>query len=153
MVAGTCMAVGTLLLTDLSASTSFAHLFLSYAIFGAGFGAVNAPITNTAVSGMPASQAGVAAAVASTSRQIGATLGVAVVGSATAAGLAGGIVTRHFAIATHACWWALSGCGVLVLSLGLFTTTEWAQATARRTAERFAFTDGLERAGGAPGEG
>ena len=39
------------------------------------FGFVNAPITNTAVSGMPRAQAGVAAAVASTSRQIGQTLG------------------------------------------------------------------------------
>ena len=36
---------------------------------------VNAPITNTAVSGMPREQAGVAAAVASTSRQVGASLG------------------------------------------------------------------------------
>ena len=41
-----------------------------------GFGMMNAPITNTAVSGMPTSQAGVAAAVASTSRQVGSALGV-----------------------------------------------------------------------------
>ena len=49
---------------------------------------LNPPITNTAVSGMPNSQAGVAAAVASTSRQVGQTLGVAVIGSilGTAAG-------------------------------------------------------------------
>ena len=46
---------------------------------------VNPPITNTAITGMPPSQAGVAAAVASTSRQVGATLGVAVLGA-----LAGG---------------------------------------------------------------
>ena len=50
-------------------------------VFGIGFGFVNAPITNAAVSGMPRAQAGVAAAIASTSRQIGQTLGVAVVGS------------------------------------------------------------------------
>ena len=61
--AGTCMAAATLLLIGLSPTTSFAQLFLAYVIFGAGFGAVNAPITNTAVSGMPASQAGVAAAL------------------------------------------------------------------------------------------
>jgi hypothetical protein len=56
-------------------------MLASYFVFGLGFGLVNAPFTNTALSGMPRSQAGVAAAVASTSRQIGAALGVAVVGS------------------------------------------------------------------------
>ena len=52
---------------------------------------MNPPITYTAVSGMPNSQAGVAAAVASTSRQVGQTLGVAIIGSivGTAAGAAG----------------------------------------------------------------
>ena len=61
-------------------------LFTGYVLFGIGFGMVNAPITNTAVSGMPRAQAGVAAAVASTSRQIGQTLGVAVIGAVLAAG-------------------------------------------------------------------
>ena len=42
---------------------------------------VNPPITNTAIVGMPAAQAGVAAAVASTSRQVGQTLGVAISGA------------------------------------------------------------------------
>jgi hypothetical protein len=42
---------------------------------------INAPITNTAVSGMPLAQAGVAAGVASTCRQVGSALGVAVLGS------------------------------------------------------------------------
>jgi len=58
------------------------------AFVGVGFGLVNPPITNTAVSGVPASQAGVAAAVASTSRQVGLTLGVALAG-AIAGGSAG----------------------------------------------------------------
>ncbi len=62
------------------AETSNVTLFIGYVLFGIGFGFVNAPITNTAVSGMPRAQAGVAAAVASTSRQLGQTLGVAVVG-------------------------------------------------------------------------
>jgi EmrB/QacA subfamily drug resistance transporter len=145
MFAGTCMALGSLLLTGLSPGTSFAHLFTSYVIFGAGFGAVNAPITNTAVSGMPASQAGVAAAIASTSRQVGQTLGVALVGSAAAAGLSSGAVTGGFTSATHVCWWVLTGCGVLVLALGVFTTTSWSQRTARRTASRFDFSDGPVR--------
>ena len=60
-----------LLLTGLAPGTSVARLMTAYVTFGIGTGLVNAPITNTAVSGMPRSQAGVAAAIASTSRQIG----------------------------------------------------------------------------------
>ena len=70
------------MLTGLTAHTPVGWLLGSYVIFGIGFGLVNAPITNTAVSGMPVTQAGVAAAIASTSRQVGQSLGVAVVGSA-----------------------------------------------------------------------
>jgi EmrB/QacA subfamily drug resistance transporter len=135
-LAGTCMAAASLLLTRLSPTTSFTLLFVTYTVFGVGFGAVNAPITNTAVSGMPSSQAGVAAAIASTSRQVGQTLGVAIVGSVTAGGLVGGMVTRHFADATHFCWWIIAGCGVMVLLLGLFSNTSWARATAGRAAAR-----------------
>ena len=69
------------MLVGLSATTPFSWLFTAYVVFGIGFGFVNAPITNAAVSGMPRAQAGVAAAIASTSRQVGQTLGVAVVGS------------------------------------------------------------------------
>ena len=70
-------------------------LFTGYVLFGIGFGLVNAPITNTAVSGMPRAQAGVAAAVASTSRQIGQTLGVAVIGAVLAAGVGLLVVRGH----------------------------------------------------------
>ena len=66
------MAASGLLFAAFEAETSNPLLFTGYVLFGLGFGMVNAPITNTAVSGMPRSQAGVAAAVASTSRQTGA---------------------------------------------------------------------------------
>ena len=56
-------------LSDGTAPTGF--LLADYALFGLAFGLVNAPISNTAVSGMPNSQAGVAASVASASRQTG----------------------------------------------------------------------------------
>ena len=64
---------------------------------------------------MPAAQAGVAAAVASTSRQVGATLGVAIVGAA-AGGAAAGVLGPGFAQATHAGWWIITGCGLAVLA-------------------------------------
>jgi EmrB/QacA subfamily drug resistance transporter len=144
-LAGIAMGGGSLLLTSLSATTSFDRLFLAYVIFGIGFGAVNAPITNTAVSGMPASQAGVASAVAATSRQIGQTLGVGIVGSAVAAGLGGGLLSRSFADTTHADWWLLSACGGVVFVVGLVSTSSWAARTAHRTALRFELDDGSPR--------
>lgn len=73
MVAGAALCAAALMLTRLSPTTSTAYLLASYVIFGLGFGLVNPPITNTAVSGMPPSQAGGADAVASTSRQVGQT--------------------------------------------------------------------------------
>ena len=136
LAAGSAMCAGALMLTGLDANTSLEWLLASYLVFGLGFGLVNAPITNTALSGMPRSQAGVAAAVASTSRQVGAALGVAVVGSVLSSGLAGGLRTG-FAQASHAAWWILAACGLVVLAAGALTTGRWAVGTAARTAHLF----------------
>ena len=124
------LTVSCLMLVGLRASTPFSWLFASYVVFGIGFGFVNAPITTAAVSGMPRAQAGVAAGIASTSRQIGQTLGVAVVGSLVSGSLLGG---KHvdFAVASQAGWWVLAGCGAAVLVLGLVATSGWAGRTAQ----------------------
>ncbi len=134
VVAGIALTASCLMLVELDATTPFTWLFTAYVIFGIGFGFVNAPITNTAVSGMPRAQAGVASAIASTSRQIGQTLGVAVVGSLVSASLQKSN-RLDFALASRAGWWVLAGCGAVVLVLGLVATSAWAQRTARRTAE------------------
>ena len=118
------------------ATTPTGYLLTAYFIFGFGLALVNPPITNTAVSGMPSAQAGVAAAVASTSRQVGMTLGVAVIG-AIAGGSVVGAIGKGFAVATHSGWWVIAGLGALTLVVGLLTTGDWARATAVRTAERF----------------
>jgi EmrB/QacA subfamily drug resistance transporter len=135
IVAGAGIIVAGLMLTRLTATTPAGWLIAAFVLFGVGFGAVNAPITNTAVSGMPRSQAGVAAAVASTSRQVGQSLGVAVIGSAVVSALAGSFRTG-FPAASHAGWWIVAGCGVAVLLLGLLTSGAWARGTAQRTADR-----------------
>jgi Na+/melibiose symporter-like transporter len=135
LVAGLGMTAAGLMLTRLSAGTSTLLLIVSYLLFGVGFGMVNAPITNSTVSGMPRAQAGVAAGVASTSRQIGSSLGVAIIGSAAISALHGPFKT-DFALASHAGWWILTGCGLLVLVLGLIVSGRWARGTAQRTARR-----------------
>ena len=81
VISGVCSVTACAMLTGIEPATPFAWLFAAYVIFGLGFGFVNAPITNAAVSGMPRAQAGVASAIATTSRQFGQTLGVAVVGA------------------------------------------------------------------------
>jgi EmrB/QacA subfamily drug resistance transporter len=134
LLAGPCIAVAGFMLTQLTATTSMIWLIVAYVIFGIGFGLVNAPITNTAVSGMPRAQAGVAAAIASTSRQVGGSLGVAIIGSVVATGLVGSL-HAGFATASHAGWFIVAGCGLLVLLLGLVTSGAWARGTAQRTAE------------------
>jgi hypothetical protein len=146
VVAGVTMGFGSFMLTTLSPTTSFTRLFVAYVIFGIGFGMVNAPITNTAVSGMPASQAGVASAVASTSRQIGQVLGVGIVGSALANGLLRGNLAHSFTGATRSDWWLLSACGGLVLAIGLVSTSTWALRTAYRSSLQLE----IEEDGGLP---
>ena len=130
---GTALMIACAMLARIEPSTPFTWLFVAYVLFGLGFGLVNAPITNAAVSGMPRAQAGVASAIASTSRQIGATLGVAVVGAIVTSHLQGS-VARGLAAASHAAWWILVGCGAVVLVLGVVATTRRAKDSAQRTA-------------------
>jgi EmrB/QacA subfamily drug resistance transporter len=134
-VAGVAITASGLMLTRLTAATSAGWLIAAFVVFGIGFGAVNAPITNTAVSGMPRTQAGVAAAIASTSRQVGQSLGVAVIGSAAVSALAGSF-RAGFPAASHVGWWIVTGCGAAILLLGLVTSGAWARGTAQRTADR-----------------
>src|SRR6185312_3675594 len=136
VIGGVGIAAGGCLLLPLDASTPLVLLFVAYVVFGVGFGLINAPITNTAVSGMPVAQAGVAAGVASTSRQVGSALGVAVLGSLVTARLAASF--GDFAAAARPAWVVVIGCGLVVLALGVLSTTSRAKATARRTAEGFA---------------
>ncbi len=137
VLAGILLAVSALMLTGLRASTPSLLLMAAYAVLGLGNGTLNPPITNTAVTGMPRAQAGVAAAVASTSRQVGQTLGVAVIGSVVTSQVHGALRTGLPA-ASHAGWWILVGCGLVVLVLGMLTTGRYAANTAARTAERYA---------------
>lgn len=137
LVAGIGMLACAVILTGLTSGTSVILLLAAYLLFGVGFGMVNAPITNTAVSGMPKEQAGVAAAVASTSRQIGQSLGVAVIGSVVTGGIHG-TLQAGLPAASHIGWWIVIGCAVVIFSLGLLTTGRWARNTATATMSELA---------------
>lgn len=132
LVAGTLITAATLMLTQISGTTPVWELLIVFAVFGIGFSMVNAPITNAAVSGMPTDRAGAASAVASTSRQVGVSLGVALCGSVAGAALADSHI--DFAVAARPLWLIFAGLGVLIFVLGFVSTSPWALRTADRLA-------------------
>jgi EmrB/QacA subfamily drug resistance transporter len=140
---GLAVLASGLMLTGLAPATPVPFLLGAYAVFGLGFALTSPPIANTAVAGMPPTQAGVAAAVATTSRQVGISLGVAVLGTVAGAGT-GAAIARGFADATQPGWWIVAALGLAVAALGYLTTTSWARDTARRTAERLEQPDPRE---------
>ena len=58
LTADAAMCTGGLMLVGIDSETSLPWLLASYVVIGLGFGLVNASITNTALSGIPRSQAG-----------------------------------------------------------------------------------------------
>ncbi len=134
LAAGAGFVLSTLMLTQLSVNTSML-LMTAYTLFGVGLGMINPAITNSAVAGMPLAQAGVAAAIASTGRQVGAALGVAIAGTVVSTSHSGGI---DFTRATHPIWWLMAACGAIVLLLGAASNTARARATTQRVASLLA---------------
>ncbi|MEU2287700.1 hypothetical protein ABZ614_38325 [Streptomyces sp. NPDC013178] len=110
MLAGGFTAAGGLCLVGLGQDTSVPLILLAHLLIGIGFGFANAPLTNTAVSGLPPSRAGVAGAITSTARQVGAAVGGAVAG-----GLVTGAGPTGLAAASHPGWLLVAACGLSLL--------------------------------------
>jgi hypothetical protein len=84
--------------------------------------------------------AGVASSLASTGRQTGTTLGVAISGTIVGSALARGGMA--FTSAEHGVWWLVLGLGAVIMVLGLLSTGRWASGTAGRAAALFGEVDG-----------
>lgn len=132
LASGVLLTIAAVLLTNLGVDTPIWAVLVIFAVFGIGFSVVNAPVTNTAVSGMPLDRAGAASAVASTSRQVGVSVGVALCGSVAGGALASPHV--DFTDAARPLWFVVIGFGVTIFTLGMFSTS----ARALRSAERVA---------------
>jgi EmrB/QacA subfamily drug resistance transporter len=139
-VAGAALALGGGASIWLGPATPLPAVLAIYVLFGISLGTVNPPITNTAVSGMPRSMAGVATSLASAGRQTGTTLGVAISGTIVGPALARGAVA--FTSAARGVWWMVLGLGLGILVLGLLSTGRWARGTAARAAASF---EGVDR--------
>jgi EmrB/QacA subfamily drug resistance transporter len=72
---------------SITPTASVSDLILPLAVFGAGFGMAFSQLNNITLSAVPVTEAGEAAGVNNTFRQLGATLGNAVIGSVLIAGL------------------------------------------------------------------
>ncbi|MGV0873648.1 DHA2 family efflux MFS transporter permease subunit [Mycolicibacterium sp. XJ879] len=132
LISGGLITVATLMLAGLSATTPVWQLLIVFTVFGIGFSMVNAPITNAAVSGMPIDRAGAASAIATTSRQVGVSIGVALCGSVAGAALAP--TDADFAVAARPLWLICAALGVVIVALGIYSTS----GRALRSAENLA---------------
>jgi protein-disulfide isomerase-like protein with CxxC motif len=99
---------------------------------------------------MPQAQAGAAAAVASTSRQVGVTLGVAMAG--TMAGVSGASgAGAGFAQATHPVWWTIVAMAGVVFVLALLANSSWGRRSTEAIAHLLA--EPASQTAGAPPRG
>jgi EmrB/QacA subfamily drug resistance transporter len=144
MIGGAAVLAAGLISAIPSSEPSDIRLFFGYALIGTGLGWVNAAITNTAVAGMPREQAGVAAAVASTTRQLGSALGVAIIGSVIADHVVHVSAGAGFTSASRVSWAIIAFCGLVALVVGGLTTGEWGRRRAKANAARMEATTRLE---------
>jgi len=75
------MSVGFFLASNMVADSPYWFIVVSMFFMGAGLGLVNAPATEAIMGSLPPAKAGVGSAVNDTTRELGGTLGVAIVGS------------------------------------------------------------------------
>lgn len=149
LVAGIGLLAGSLMLVGIQDTTPLPYLAAAFAVFGIGFAVVNAPITTSAVSGMPTSRAGAAAAVASTSRQVGVSIGVALAGSLTGIGTASTVV-GGLADSIEPMWWLTAGLAVVIICLALISTTRRAHRTEQDVARGLIEPESGDGAAAAP---
>jgi len=77
----TLLGIGFLLLTRITPSSEWDALLLGLIIAGIGGAAVQAQLTTAAVSAAPREQAGLATGISATMRQVGSSMGIALLGS------------------------------------------------------------------------
>lgn len=82
MTAGmVCIGAGELVLGQIGPATSFATIGLALFVVGVGLGLNTAPVNGVAVAAVPPARSGTASGLLNTGRMVGATLGVAILGS------------------------------------------------------------------------
>jgi EmrB/QacA subfamily drug resistance transporter len=114
--AGIAITAASIALVLFGPTTPIGWIALPFIVFGLGYGLLNDPVNDTAVSQLPNDQAGVAASLIATSRQVGAVLGVAIIGTLVGASPTGS-TSGGFGLAVSA---VLASCGLAIVLLYLF---------------------------------
>ncbi|MDH6126512.1 MFS transporter [Kitasatospora sp. GP82] len=137
LVAAGASMTGAAVITGavVGSDTSF-FLLTGYTLLGLGFGGANTPVNNTAMAGMPRSRAGVAGALASSSRQLGQSLGVAVYGAISSAG-SGRYSVAAYASVSLPGWCVIAGTGLVITVLGVVASSRGARRSAERVSVGF----------------
>jgi EmrB/QacA subfamily drug resistance transporter len=117
------MGLGLLDLSTARVGTGYPALAFAVAIMGAGMGLVMAPASSTIMTTVPAHQASAGSAVNDTIREMGGTLGVAIVGSLAAAAYRNRLSTRlaaHHApaVVVHVATGSIAAADTLGKSIG-----------------------------------
>ena len=118
VASGVAMFAASTSLVAFGSSTPLAWIVIPFVVFGTGYGLLNDPVNQTAVSQLPNDQAGVAASMVATARQLGSVLGVAIVGSLLAVGSPAGVTSppTGFGLAVSV---VLAACGLAIVGANL----------------------------------
>jgi EmrB/QacA subfamily drug resistance transporter len=138
-VSGAALGLGGGVSLWLGPTTPLPAVLASFLLFGTFLGTVIAPVTTTAVSGMPRSMAALATSLPSAARQTGTTLGVAISGTIVGPALARG--PTAFTDAERGLWWMVLGLGAGIVLMALASTGRRARAAAIRSAALFEEAD------------
>lgn len=114
LLAGTALVAGGALSIAAMTAAHIPLLLSAFCVTGIGVGFANAPITHTAVEGLPRERAGVAGGIASTARQVGTAIGIALAG-----GLTAGTTPDQLPASAAGSWWVVIACGGVLLGIAV----------------------------------
>jgi EmrB/QacA subfamily drug resistance transporter len=133
-------ASGVFILSFLNASSGYGHVLIGMVVMASGMGLTMTPMTELIMSSVPRDKAGVGSAMNDTTREVGTTLGVAVLGSILSSGYTsnlGPVVAALPAPARQTAEGSLAG------ALGVAHEIGGTQGAAIIDAARSAWADGL----------
>ncbi len=90
------LALAMVMLSTLSTGSGYPHLAVALVLLGGGMGLAMAPATGAIMESMPLGKSGVGSAVNDTTRELGGSLGVAVLGSLLSSSYRGGLGQSAF---------------------------------------------------------
>jgi Na+/melibiose symporter-like transporter len=134
-------AAGVFILSFLSASSGYGHVLVGMVVMGAGMGLTMTPMTELIMSSVPRDKAGVGSAMNDTTREVGTTLGVAVLGSILSSGYTSNL---HSAVADLPGPARQAAEGSLAGALGVARDIGGTQGAAIVDAAKSAWADGLQ---------